>query len=287
MLDTQKKMVAALAVLVVSGALGSLVFLSSAEERSITVASTTSTENSGLFAYLLPIFKSRTGIDVRVVALGTGQAIRIAMMGDPDVFLVHHRASEERFVGEGYGVERAPLMHNDLVIVGPASDPAGIKGCTDPVAAFNRIRSERATLVSRGDDSGTHKRELSFWAALGSEPGEDDADWYCESGAGQGATLNIASELDGYSLSDRATWVKFGNKRNLEILVEGDEKLLNPYSLIPVSTEKYSHVKAEEGQQFIDWLTPDHGQQLIAAYRVDDQQLFFPDWWESPPSRLE
>jgi tungstate transport system substrate-binding protein len=163
------------------------------------------------------------------------------------------------------------------VIVGPASDPAGVKGFTDPVAAFGEIRKHRAPFVSRGDDSGTHKRELSFWEALGDEPGDEDADWYRESGAGQGATLNIAGELDGYCLSDRATWVKFGNKRNLEILVEGDPQLLNPYSLILVSQEKYPHVKTAEGQQFIDWLTSEHGQELIAAYRVEGQQLFFPD----------
>lgn len=277
MQKTRRIALAAVAVVVVMAAVASLVLLSSPKEKSITVASTTSTENSGLFGYLLPIFKNETGIDVRVVAVGTGQAIRMAMKGDADVLLVHHRASEEKFVREGYGVERIPLMHNDFVIVGPASDPAGIKGGTDPVAAFERIRSKRAIFVSRGDDSGTHKRELSFWAALGSKPGDDDADWYRESGAGQGATLNIASELDGYCLSDRSTWVKFGNKGNLEILVEGDPNLLNPYSLILVSPEKYPHVKAVEGQQFIDWLTSEHGQQLIAAYRVGGQQLFFPD----------
>jgi len=277
MQKTRERALAAFAVVVVLVAVASLVLLSSPKEKSITVASTTSTENSGLFGYLLPIVKNETGIDVRVVAVGTGQAIGMAMKGDADVLLVHHRASEEKFVREGYGVERVPLMHNDFVIVGPASDPAGIKGGTDPVAALERIRSKRAIFVSRGDDSGTHKRELSFWAALGSKPGNDDADWYRESGAGQGATLNIASELDGYCLSDRATWVKFGNKRNLEILVEGDPKLLNPYSLILVSPEKYPHVKAVEGQRFIDWMTSEHGQQVIAAYRVDGQQLFFPD----------
>ena len=277
MRETRKKMFGVVAVLLVLAAVASLVFLASRKEKSITVASTTSTENSGLFGYLLPIFKSETGIDVRVVAVGTGQAIRMAMKGDADVLLVHRRASEEKFVSEGYGVERVPLMHNDFVIVGPASDPAGIKGRTNPAAALGRIRSQRAIFVSRGDDSGTHKRELSFWTELGAEPGDDDADWYRESGAGQGATLNIASELDGYCLSDRATWVKFGNKRNLEILVEGDPKLLNPYSLILVSSEKYPHVKAAEGQPFSDWLTSEHGQQVIAASRVDGQQLFFPD----------
>jgi tungstate transport system substrate-binding protein len=224
---------------------------------------------------------TETGINVRVVAVGTGQAIRMAMKGDADVLLVHHRASEEKFVNEGYGVQRTALMHNDFVIVGPASDPAGIKGTEDPAAALRRIRSSRATFVSRGDDSGTHKRELGLWKALGSLPRNDDADWYRESGAGQGATLNIASEVDGYCLSDRATWVKFANKRNLEILVQGDPQLLNPYSLILVSKQKHPHVRAAEGQQFIDWLTSEHGQELIAAYRVDGQQLFFPDALEA------
>jgi len=277
MQETRKKMFAAAAVLVVLAAVASLVFLSSSAQKSITVASTTSTENSGLFGYLLPIFEAETGIGVRVVAVGTGQAIRMAMKGDADVLLVHHRASEEKFVREGYGVERVPLMHNDFVIVGPASDPAGIRGGTDPVAAFDRIRSQRATFVSRGDDSGTHKRELGFWAALDSKPGDDDADWYRESGAGQGATLNVASELEGYCLSDRATWVKFGNKRDLQILVDGGPELLNPYSLILVNSDKHPHVKVAEGQQFIDWLISERGQQLIAGYRVDGQQLFFPD----------
>ena len=285
MQPTQKKILGVVAVLVVLAALASLVFLSSPEEKSITAASTTSTENSGLFGYLLPIFTHETGIEVRVVAVGTGQAIRMAMKGDADVLLVHHRDSEEKFVSEGYGVERVPLMHNDFVIVGPVSDPAGVKGLTDPVAALDKIREHRATFVSRGDDSGTHKRELSFWKAVGGNPGDEDADWYRESGAGQGTTLNIASELDGYCLSDRATWVKFGNKRNLEILVEGDARLLNPYSLILVSQDKYPRVKAAEGQRFIDWMTSEHGQELIAAYRVEGQQLFFPDAVDVAASR--
>ena len=277
MRESQKKLFAGVVLLAVVGAAASYAFLSSPREKSITLASTTSTENSGLLGYLLPIFKDESGIGVRVVAVGTGQAMRMAMKGDADVVLVHHRPSEEEFVKEGYGVERVAVMHNDFVIVGPASDPAGIKGMTDAAAALGRVRSSRAVFVSRGDDSGTHKRELSLWAALGFQPGDDDGDWYRESGSGQGATLNVASEMEAYCLSDRASWVTFANKRSLELLVEGDPELLNPYSVILVSSQKHPHVKATEGQQFIDWLVSEPGQQLIAAYRVEGQQLFFPD----------
>ena len=277
MRESQKKLFAGVALLAVVGAAASYAFLSSPREKSITLASTTSTENSGLLGYLLPIFKDESGIGVRVVAVGTGQAMRMAMKGDADVVLVHHRPSEEEFVKEGYGVERVAVMHNDFVIVGPASDRAGIKGMTDAAAALGSVRSSRAVFVSRGDDSGTHKRELSLWAALGFQPGDDDGDWYRESGSGQGATLNVASEMEAYCLSDRASWVTFGNKRSLELLVEGDPELLNPYSVILVSSQKHPHVKAAEGQQFIDWLVSERGQQLIAAYRVEGQQLFFPD----------
>ena len=277
MRESQKKLFAGVVLLAVVGAVASYAFLSSPREKSITLASTTSTENSGLLGYLLPIFKDESGIGVRVVAVGTGQAMRMAMKGDADVVLVHHRPSEEEFVKEGYGVERVAVMHNDFVIVGPASDPAGIKGMTDAAAALGRVRSSRAVFVSRGDDSGTHKRELSLWAALGFQPGDDDGDWYRESGSGQGATLNVASEMEAYCLSDRASWVTFANKRSLELLVEGDPELLNPYSVILVSSQKHPHVKATEGQQLIDWLVSEPGQQLIAAYRVEGQQLFFPD----------
>lgn len=281
MRESQKKLFAGVVLLAVVGAAASYAFLSSPREKSITLASTTSTENSGLLGYLLPIFKDESGIAVRVVAVGTGQAMRMAMKGDADVVLVHHRPSEEEFVKEGYGVERVAVMHNDFVIVGPASDPAGIKGMTDAAAALGRVRSSRAVFVSRGDDSGTHKRELSLWAALGFQPGDDDGDWYRESGSGQGATLNVASEMEAYCLSDRASWVTFANKRSLELLVEGDPELLNPYSVILVSSQKHPHVKATEGQQFIDWLVSEPGQQLIAAYRVEGQQLFFPDALEA------
>jgi tungstate transport system substrate-binding protein len=273
----RRKLVAVAVLLAVLASLGSYALLSSPEGTSITLASTTSTENSGLLGYLLPIFQDESGIRVRVVAVGTGQAMRMAMKGDADVILVHHRPSEEEFVNEGYGVERIDVMHNDFVIVGPASDPAGIKGMTDTAAALGRVRSSRAVFVSRGDDSGTHKRELSLWEAMDLQSGDDDLDWYRESGSGQGATLNVASEMDAYCLSDRASWVTFANKRSLELLVEGDPKLLNPYSVILVNPEKYPHIKAAEGQQFIDWLVSERGQQLIAAFRLEGQQLFFPD----------
>ena len=274
---SNKKLFAGAALLAVLAALASYALLSSPKEKSITLASTTSTENSGLLGYLLPIFKRESGIGVRVVAVGTGQAMRMAMKGDADVILVHHRPSEEEFVNEGHGVERIAVMYNDFVIVGPASDPAAIKGIKDVAAALGRVRSSRAAFVSRGDDSGTHKKELRLWATLDFQPGDDDGDWYRQSGSGQGATLNIASEMDAYCLSDRASWVTFANKGSLELLVEGDPKLLNPYSVILVNPRKYPHIKASEGQQFIDWLVSERGQQLIAAYRVEGQQLFFPD----------
>jgi tungstate transport system substrate-binding protein len=277
MRERQKKLFAGVTLLAAVATIASYAFLSSPKGQSITLASTTSTENSGLLGYLLPIFKDESGIAVRVVAVGTGQAMRMAMKGDADVILVHHRPSEDEFVKQGYGVERIAVMHNDFVIAGPAADPAGIKGVTDVASALGRIRSGRALFVSRGDDSGTHKRELSLWATLGFQPGDDDDDWYRQSGSGQGATLNVASELDAYCLSDRASWVTFANKRSLELLVEGDPLLLNPYSVILVNPQKHPHIKAAEGQQFIDWLVSNHGQQLIAAFQVEGQQLFFPD----------
>jgi len=243
----------------------------------ITVASTTSTENSGLFGFLLPVFTEQTGIEVRVVAVGTGQALRIAMNGDADVLFVHHRASEEQFVAEGYGVKRYPVMHNDFVIVGPAADPAGVRGMTDAAAALASIAKDGQPFASRGDDSGTHKKEMSLWSAAGVDPTGDSGSWYRETGSGMGATLNTASGMDAYALTDRATWIKFGNKGNLELLVEGDPRLFNPYGVILVNPDRFPHVKAKEGQQFIDWLISEQGQNRIAAYRIDGQPAFFPD----------
>jgi tungstate transport system substrate-binding protein len=243
----------------------------------ITVASTTSTQNSGLFGYLLPRFTAASGIEVNVVAVGTGQAIRIARNGDADVLLVHHEASERKFVADGFGLERHPVMHNDFVLVGPAADPAGIEGMDDVTAALRRVGDAEAVFVSRGDDSGTHKKELELWQLTGFDPRPASGTWYREAGSGMGATLNTAGAMGGYTLTDRASWVSFGNKGDLRILVEGDARLHNPYTAIVVSPARHPHVHAAEAQAFVDWLTSRQGQALIAAYRVDGQQLFFPD----------
>lgn len=248
-----------------------------AEMQTITVASTTSTQNSGLFEDLLPQFTADTGIEVRVVAVGTGQAIRIATNGDADVLLVHHPASERRFVADGFGLARHPVMHNDYVLVGPADDPAGVSGTSDIAAALRSIGEGEQVFVSRGDDSGTHKKERELWGAAGFDPRPASGAWYRESGSGMGATLNVASAMAGYTLTDRATWVSFGNKGELEILVEGDPRLHNPYAAIVVNPERHPHVRAGEAQAFVDWLTSARGQAAIAAYRVQGQQLFFPD----------
>ena len=247
-----------------------------AAERFITVASTTSTENSGLFQAILPLFEQATGIAVRVVAVGTGQAIRMAERGDADVLFVHHRPSEERFVAGGFGVERHDVMYNDYVLVGPRDDPAGVGGRSDVVAALARIAAQRAVFVSRGDDSGTHKREQALWRAAGIDVEAASGGWYRESGAGMGTTLNIASGMGAYTLSDRGTWLNFGNKGELVILVEGDQRLFNPYGVILVNPERHPHVKAADGQAFIDWLLSPEGQRAVAAYRIDGQPVFFP-----------
>jgi tungstate transport system substrate-binding protein len=246
------------------------------QPSAITVASTTSTQNSGLFDWLLPQFTEATGIEVQVVAVGTGQAIRIATNGDADVLLVHHEASERKFVADGLGLARHPVMHNDFVLVGPASDPAGIRGLSDVATALRRIGESESIFVSRGDDSGTHKKELELWATSGFDPRPASGNWYREAGSGMGATLNTAGAMGGYTLSDRGSWVSFGNKGDLEILVEGDERLHNPYSAIVVNPERHPHVHVREAQAFVDWLTSTRGQAAIAAFRVDGQQLFFP-----------
>ncbi len=248
-----------------------------ADERYITVASTTSTENSGLFDHLLPQFTEDTGIDVRVVAVGTGQAIGLARRGDADVLLVHHRPSEEAFIAEGAGVERFDVMFNDFVIVGPADDPASLRGLEDAAEALSRLAQAGATFVSRGDDSGTHKKELELWAVAGVIPTASGDPWYRETGSGMGAALNTASALSAYVLTDRGTWISFSNKGDLEILVEGDIRLANPYGVMLVNPDRHPHVKAGPGQAFIDWLLSDTGQAAIAAFRVDGQQLFFPN----------
>ncbi len=248
-----------------------------AEDRYITLASTTSTENSGLFDHLLPQFTEATGIDVRVVSVGTGQAIGLARRGDADVLLVHHRPSEEAFVAEGAGVERFDVMFNDFIIVGPKDDPAGLRGLGDAAEALSRLAAAGSVFVSRGDDSGTHKKELELWQAVELDPVASGDPWYRETGSGMGAALNTASGLSAYVLSDRGTWISFANKGDLEILVEGDARLANPYGVILANPDRHPHVKAEMGRSFIDWLLSDTGQAAIAAFKVDGQQLFFPN----------
>ena len=247
-----------------------------AEERFITLASTTSTENSGLFAHILPVFTAAHGINVRVVAVGTGQALRIARNGDADVLLVHHTPSEEAFVAEGFGVERFDVMYNDFVLVGPKGDPAGIAGMKDAPAALARIAAAKSPFASRGDDSGTHKKELVLWKTAGVDVAAASGSWYRETGSGMGATLNTASAMNAYALTDRATWLNFANKGELAILVEGDERLFNQYGIILVNPEKHPHVKAELGQAFIDWVISPAGQQAIGDYRIKGAKAFFP-----------
>jgi len=248
-----------------------------AQEKSIVVASTTSTQDSGLFEYLLPIFTAKTGIEVKVIAQGTGQALDTARRGDADVVFVHARAAEEKFLAEGFGVKRYPVMYNDFVLVGPKADPAGVKGGRDIVAAFKAIKEKRAPFVSRGDRSGTHVAELNLWQAAGIDIGADKGPWYRDIGQGMGAALNTASAMEAYVLSDRGTWLSFKNRGDLEISVEGDRRLFNQYGVMLVNPAKHPHVKKEWGQAFVDWLISPEGQRAIAAYRIGGMQLFFPD----------
>ncbi|MEM7176218.1 MAG: substrate-binding domain-containing protein [Pseudomonadota bacterium] len=247
----------------------------------IVVQSTTSTQNSGLFDAILPEFTRKTGIEVRVVAVGTGQAIKNAANGDGDVLFVHARPAEEKFVADGDGVARSDVMYNDFVIVGPPADPAGVKGMNDAPAALARIARAAAPFASRGDDSGTNKAELRLWNAAGTDPLAASGTWYREMGAGMGATLNTGRGLGAYVLTDRATWISFGNKGDYEVLVEGDPRLFNQYGIILVNPGKHPNVKAALGQRFIDWVLSEDGQSAIAAYQVDGQQLFFPNADES------
>ena len=245
-----------------------------AQSNFITVASTTSTVESGLFGHILPAFEGATGIEVRVISQGTGQALETGRRGDADVVFVHSPAAEEEFVAEGFGVRRYPVMYNDFLIVGPAEDPAGIKAGKDAAAALRKIAQSGAAFASRGDDSGTHRAELALWKAAGIEP---DDSWYRETGSGMGPTLNTAAEMPAYTLTDRASWLAFANKNTLEPLVEGDPKLFNQYGAILVNPEKHPHVKAEQAQAFIDWLVSPAGQETIASYTIGGQQLFFPN----------
>jgi tungstate transport system substrate-binding protein len=247
------------------------------EEKSIVVASTTSTQDSGLFGYLLPRFKEKTGIDVKVVAQGTGQALETARRGDADVVFVHAKPQEEKFVAEGFGVKRYPVMYNDFVLIGPKQDPAGVRGLNDVVAAFRALEKSAAPFVSRGDKSGTHAAELGLWKAAGIDPTRYKGGWYREIGQGMGAALNTASSMNAYVLADRGTWISFKNRGDLEILVEGDRRLFNQYGVILVNPAKHPQVKKDLGQAFIDWLVSPQGQKVIADYKIDGLQLFYPD----------
>jgi len=249
----------------------------SAQGPSILVQSTTSTQNSGFYDFILPIYKSETGVTVNVVAVGTGQAIKNAQNCDADVLLVHAKSAEEKFVADGFGVTRTDLMYNDFVIVGPASDPAGIAGGKDAVTAFKTIAGKKALFASRGDDSGTNKAELKLWDRAGIDTKAASRAWYRATGSGMGATLNASVGMGAYTISDRATWISFGNKGDYQIAVEGDPGLFNQYGIILVNPEKCPSVKADLGQQFIDWLTSPHGQELIAANKLDGKQLYFPN----------
>ena len=248
-----------------------------AQGRFITVASTTSTEQSGLFAYLLPIYEQEARVKVRVVALGTGQALDVARRGDADVVFVHARSAEEKFVAEGQGVKRYPVMYNDFVLIGPKSDPATIAGSKDIVAAMKKIEATHSPFVSRGDRSGTHMAELELWRASGIDLDKARGAWYRDTGQGMGPALNTAASMNAYILTDRGTWLAFKNRVDLKILVEGDKRLFNQYGVILVNPEKHPSVKKELGQQFIDWLVSPAGQKAIASYKVDAEQLFYPN----------
>jgi tungstate transport system substrate-binding protein len=248
-----------------------------AADRFITVASTTSTEQSGLFKHLLPIFQKKTGIEVRVVAVGTGQSIKMAEKGDADVLFVHHKPSEEKFIAEGWGIKRFAVMYNDFMVVGPKADPAKVKGMKDTAGAFKKIAAAKVPFASRGDKSGTHLAEQAFWKAAGVDAAAASGQWYRETGSGMGPTLNTAAGMDAYALADRGTWLSFTNRKNLEISVEGDPKLFNQYGVMLVNKAKHAHVKDKDGQAFVDWLVSPEGQKAIADYKIGGQQLFFPN----------
>ncbi|MGA7534202.1 MAG: substrate-binding domain-containing protein [Pseudolabrys sp.] len=261
--------------------LGIAIFLSGhalVQEKSIVIASTTSTQDSGLFEHLLPLFKQKTGVTVKVLSQGTGQALDTGRRGDADVVFVHAKSAEQRFLAEGQGVKRFPVMYNDFVRIGPQSDPAGIKGMDDVATAFKAIRDKQATFISRGDHSGTHLAELAHWNKdVGIDIEMDNGPWYTSIGRGMEATLYMASVNDGYVLSDRGTWIHFKNRGNLQILLEGDKRLFNQYGMILVNPNKHPNVKKELGQAFIDWLISPDGQKAIADYKINGEQLFYPN----------
>jgi tungstate transport system substrate-binding protein len=248
-----------------------------AQDKSILVSSTTSTQDSGLFGHILPLFKAKTGIDVKVVAQGTGQALDTGRRGDADVVFVHAKPAEEKFISEGAGVKRYPVMYNDFILIGPKSDPAGIKGLKDITKALQIIKEKQAPFVSRGDRSGTHQAELALWKDAGIDIEKDTGPWYKSIGQGMGAALNTASASNSYVLADRGTWLSFKNRGELVITVEGDKRLFNQYGVILVNPAKHPHVKKELGQQFIDWLISPEGQKAIANYKINGEQLFYPN----------
>lgn len=254
-----------------------------AQERFITVSSTTSTDQSGLFGHILPIFTRETGIAVRVVALGTGQALDVGRRGDADVVFVHDRVAEERFVAEGFGGPRRHVMFNDFVITGPAADPARIAGLRDTNEALRRIAAARAPFISRGDRSGTHAAELRLWQMAGVDPASGRGQWYREVGQGMGPALNTAAAQGAYVLTDRGTWLSFRNRQDQRILVQGDTRLFNQYGVMLVNPQRHAHVKAADGQRFIDWIVSPAGQDAIAGYRINGEQLFFPNARQPEP----
>jgi tungstate transport system substrate-binding protein len=264
---------------IAAAALATLIFAApvSAQDKSIVVASTTSTQDSGLFEYLLPIFKQKTGITVKVVAQGTGQALDTGRRGDADVVFVHAKSAEEKFLAEGQGVKRFPVMYNDFVLIGPKSDPAHLKGMKDVAKAFQTIKDKQASFISRGDRSGTNIAELKLWKDAGIDIEKDKGPWYKAIGQGMGAALNTAGAGNAYVLSDRGTWIHFKNKGDLEIVVEGDKRMFNQYGVMLVNPAKHPNVKKELGQQFIDWLVSPEGQKVIANYKINGQQLFYPN----------
>ncbi len=265
---------AAVAISIAAPLLGSVAV---AERPFIIVQSTTSTQNSGLLDAILPVFEAETGIDVRVVAVGTGQALKNAANGDGDVVLVHARAAEEKFVAAGFGIDRRDVMYNDFVVLGPGADPAGITGLRDAPAALRRIAAAKAPFVSRGDDSGTHRKELALWEEAGVDARAASGTWYRETGSGMGATLNTAVSMGAYVMSDRATWVSFRNRGDFAVLVEGDPRLFNQYGVMLVNPARHSRVKVTQARAFIEWLTGPEGQAAIARYRINGEPLFHPN----------
>jgi tungstate transport system substrate-binding protein len=254
-----------------------IAFGAPAQQRHITVASTTSTEQSGLFGHILPVFEKKTGIQVRVVALGTGQALDLARRGDADVVFVHAKAAEEKFIAEGYGLKRLPVMYNDFVVIGPQTDPARIAGGKDILEALRQIRKAQAAFVSRGDRSGTHMAELALWKAAGIDLATAKGAWYRDTGQGMGPALNTAASMNAYLLADRGTWLAFKNRGALKIVIEGDKRLFNQYGVMLVNPARHPHVKKDLGEAFVDWVVSREGQKAIAGYKINGEQLFFPN----------